>query len=206
MRALREDAADIDKTKIVLSYILQMLIVACYHFSLLKLCKDHNTTQLRFSSSFPELEAHHEQLALRQQNAQQCLHLLRISRTHDYRVASDGSHQEPSTEDKQKQLSIDQRFLRLEHEASFLCSSISRHIDRLMREMAIFKAKVSIEADRASLVHTKASLSQSESVNRLTKLDFVFMYVSMIPKHPCCDQRTAIAFSVKANRSIAPYP
>ena len=53
----------------------------------------------------------------------------------------------------------------------------------LMNELTIINSKISIEAGLASLLHTKAGLSQSESVGRLTKLAFIFMSVSFLAEY-----------------------
>ena len=175
IRDLRDGPADSGKVDTVLSQSVQKFTNACFKQSLTEISEQHTAAQHRFSPSFPEVEQIHEQLILRQQNAEQCLRLIRINQQHAREVPPAVADTVASYESRHEQYLQQQMLGKLEQEASYLCSSITRDIERLMREMAIFKAKVSIEADRASLVHTKAGLSQSESVNRLTKLAFVFM-------------------------------
>lgn len=175
IRGLRDGPVDSSRADIILFQTVQKFTTACFRRSLSELGRQHTAARHKFSPSFPEVENIHEQLILRQQNAELCLHLIRIAQQHAQELPSAVANTAVGYESRHEQCLQQQILHKLEQEASYLCSSIARDIDRLMREMAIYKAKVSTEANRASLIHTKAGLSQSESVNRLTKLAFVFM-------------------------------
>ena len=154
---------------------LHKFIAACFGDTLQRLGGDILYEQSDTSVMVYDAESRHRRLISRQSNAERCFHMLKLFKWQTFTAPNMSSSATNDCTNPEKHPNLQTLIASLELEASYLCSSITRDIDRLMREMAIFKTKVSIEADRASLVHTKAGLSQSESVHRLTKLAFVFM-------------------------------
>ena len=150
---------------------VQLFTIACFQDTLTRLSQRVLTTRSKFLPSFPNIENEHAHLVLYQEHADQFLQLIRCLQ-HKIR----GLSRSTTSDDDKHQLI--QSIIPLEQKTEYLGGTISKNIDCLMREMAIFKAKVSIEASKASLMHAQAGLSQSESVNRLTKLAFVFMWGS----------------------------
>ena len=154
---------------------LDKFIAACFHDTLQRLGGDTLHKQTDTSVMVYDAESRHRQLVSRQSNAERCQHMLRLLKSQISTAPNASSRAINDCTKSGEPFSLQASIMSLELEASYLCSFTTRAIDHLMREMVIFKTKVSIEADRASLVHTKAGLSQSESVHRLTKLAFVFM-------------------------------